>query len=258
MRENKINKAQARQLLKGNFLPLLIGMSMVLLCCLAVVCAMEASGYLFDIYDSDGNVTEGKEWIYYILVFGMMTVLCFASPLFNGLLKMFANLTVKRKTDVAEMFCYFRSARVYFKTLLVNVVVYLSFSITSGLTDIYNTASTLTQKDITTEGESVLFYVLFAAAFVFSEITKILFYMIFVHYQLFGYAVDDSRGVIESTLGTVPFALKNFGKLFTLIVSFIGWFALCFFVVPAMYVAPYFATASANSVKWLRTPRFDY
>jgi hypothetical protein len=33
--------------------------------------------------------------------------------------------------------------------------------------------------------------------------------------------------------------------------SFAGWFALCFFVVPALYVLPYFAVAAANSARWL-------
>lgn len=39
-----------------------------------------------------------------------------------------------------------------------------------------------------------------------------------------------------------------------LLLSFLPWFLLCFFVVPALYVVPYFGASCAVSAKWMRTP----
>ena len=49
----------------------------------------------------------------------------------------------------------------------------------------------------------------------------------------------------------MAFSIKNFISTIKLFIGFIGWAALCFFVVPAFYVVPYFLTTSAMSAKWL-------
>jgi hypothetical protein len=76
-------------------------------------------------------------------------------------------------------------------------------------------------------------------------------YMILVHYPLFLYAVDDGKPVWHYAIGLVGFSFRHFGALLRLLFSMIGWIALCFFVVPVIYVAPYLITACANSARWL-------
>ena len=90
---------------------------------------------------------------------------------------------------------------------------------------------------------------IFAA--VISAIIDILLYLILVHFQMLVYSIQPERGAFGCTFLLLPFVFKNFGKALSLFLSFIGWFALCFFVVPSMYTVPYFITASANEAKWL-------
>jgi hypothetical protein len=86
---------------------------------------------------------------------------------------------------------------------------------------------------------------------VIAWLIKLVIYMIFVHFQLAGYALDNSKSVLSLSFGRIGFGLKHFGKLFKLMLSFAGWFALCFFILPALYAAPYFAVASMQSARWL-------
>jgi hypothetical protein len=251
MKTNQLIKKQARLLLKGNWVPLIIGLSAVLLAVLLAVltalCLETALLYLFDLVNSEGTISDN---ISSCITVGCATLLMLLSPLLNGVLKMCANLSVNHQTYVSEMFYFFSSPGLYLKTILVNLLVLLSFAVMSALTDIYRIIVIFTNQDFGSEGISPVMVLLLVAALIVSVIIKILLYAILVHYQMFVYSFGD-KGFAESTILLLPFAFKHFGKLMRLSLSFAGWFALCFFVLPALYTVPYFAVSSANMVKWL-------
>lgn len=250
MKTNQLIKKQARLLLKGNWVPLIIGLSAVLLAVLTALCLETALLYLFDLVNSDGSVSNDNLLFSFCITVGCATLLMLLSPLLNGVLKMCANLSVNHQTYVSEMFYFFSSPGLYLKTILVNLLVLLSFAVMSALTDIYRIIVIFTNQDFGSEGISPVMVLLLVAALIVSVIIKILLYAILVHYQMFVYSFGD-KGFAESTILLLPFAFKHFGKLMRLILSFAGWFALCFFVLPALYTVPYFAVSSANMVKWL-------
>lgn len=250
MKTNQLIKKQARLLLKGNWVPLIIGLSAVLLAVLTALCLETALLFLFDLVDSEGKVSNDNLLISFCITVGCATLLLLLSPLLNGVLKMCANLSVNHQTYVSEMFYFFSSPGLYLKTILVNLLVLLSFAVMSALTDIYRIIVIFTNQDFGSEGISPVMVLLLVAALIVSVIIKILLYAILVHYQMFVYSFGD-KGFAESTILLLPFAFKHFDKLMRLILSFAGWFALCFFVLPALYTVPYFAVSSANMVKWL-------
>ncbi len=90
-----------------------------------------------------------------------------------------------------------------------------------------------------------------ALATVLTVLIRVMLYMLLAHYPLMRYALDENIGAGACVFGTLGFSLRRFGKLFKLALSFAGWFALCFFVVPVLYVLPYFAVAAVNSARWL-------
>ena len=90
-------------------------------------------------------------------------------------------------------------------------------------------------------------------AMAISVIIKVLIYLVFVHYPLNAYAQDESKSVVKYAFGYIGFSLRNLWKTIKLIFSFIGWIALCFFVVPAFYVLPYILVSMSYSAKWLFT-----
>ena len=121
------------------------------------------------------------------------------------------------------------------------------FAVITGVFNFSNYLSLLFPDGAGNAGE----YSLVVAAAVLTGVIYVLAYMIFVHYPLMIYALRSDISVSKCVFGSIGFSFKHFGKLFKLILSYFGWFALCFFVVPALYVIPYFYAGSLLSAKWL-------
>ena len=105
------------------------------------------------------------------------------------------------------------------------------------------------------ENSGDLFVIL---ASVVSVIWKLLIFIFFIHYPLAAFALDDSRGIFRYLFCYIGFSFRHCGALIRLLLSMLGWIALCFFVVPAVYSIPYLEVALMNSARWLlpRTNRF--
>lgn len=250
MNTNKLIKKQARLLLKGNWVPIIIGFAAVLLAALTALCTETALLYLLGLVDSDGTVSDNNLLLSFGITVGCASLLMLLSPLLNGVLRMCANLSVDHQTYVPEMFYFFETPARYLKTILVNLLVWLSFAVLAALTDVYRYIVFFTKQDFGSDNLDPVMLLILIGAVIVSVVIKILLYALLVHYQLFVYAFGD-KGFAESTVLLLPFVFRHFGKLMRLLLSFAGWFALCFFVLPALYVAPYFAVSSANMVKWL-------
>jgi hypothetical protein len=169
----------------------------------------------------------------------------------NGAVRLSSNLVTNRQTRTKEMFYFFSKPKLYFKTILLNMIVAWFFLFISKLADAYGYASNVLSANL---GDSDLppeTALILIGALIVSIIVYILTYFLFVHYQLIVYSLEPERGAFGCTFRLIPFVFKHFGKALSLFCGFIGWFSLCFFVVPAMYTVPYFITASANEVYWL-------
>ena len=254
MKTNALNKKQARTLLKGNWVPVIAAFAIVLIAVLTVFVIETMALILFNAVDENGEYNNDNALLGYFITIGGFFLLALISPLINGALRTCTVLSETGDTNTAEMFYFFQTPARYFRTLVVNLLVFLSYGVISTLTDPYMYTKAFSGKGLESlsfdDASATMFSLLIIGTFVFSIIFKLVLYVFLVHYQLFVYSFGKT-GVAESTFLLLPFVFKNAGKAFRLILSFAGWFALCFFVLPALYVAPYFAVASANSVKWL-------
>ena len=93
--------------------------------------------------------------------------------------------------------------------------------------------------------------VLLVLAFIVSTAVVMVCYIIFVHYTFLAYGFNEHLPLGIYLPRMMAFSIKNFIPTIKLFIGFIGWAALCFFVVPAFYAVPYFLTTSAMSAKWL-------
>ena len=91
----------------------------------------------------------------------------------------------------------------------------------------------------------------FVLAFIVSTAVVVVCYIIFVHYTFLAYGFNEHLPLGIYLPRMMAFSIKNFISTIKLFIGFIGWAALCFFVVPAFYAVPYFLTTSAMSAKWL-------
>ncbi len=153
----------------------------------------------------------------------------FVSPLLNGFLKMAYNISASQNAEIDDVFYFFKNARRYFKTVLLNLILTGIFSITFI-------------PDLLLYMSSVEFSVISIALL---SIIKILAFFLFINYPIIAYSVDDSDSVSRYIF---KFSFKKFISAVRLFVSFTGWTLLCFFVIPALYVLPYITVAMVDLV----------
>lgn len=252
LKTEKQVKQQARAALKGNFTQLIATAGLAATAVILVQCAQTIALLLTDCIDINTQEIVDSRYFYFLaVVAGSSALTLLISPLFNGFIKAAVNTAVKKTCEAGDAFYYFRGAGRYFKTLLINLILFLFFSI---ITNAFNPANYL-QKLFPQWYEQGLSFNLESTAVVAAEtvatVVKIIVFMLFVHFPLLAYALNDNISVGRCVFVNIGFAFKNVGKLFRLVMSFIGWFALCFFVVPLIYVVPYYTVAAATSARWL-------
>ena len=239
MQKEKIGKQQAREALRGNFSILIAGLAALVVTFLMVLYL----GYLIEIplgiIDAETEEIKDSMQTYDLLVtLGQSFLLMALSPMLNGWLHTAARAVISGKSEMSDLFYFFGSAVRYFKTVVLN----LSLCVLS--------VALMTPMEIL---KSVFFNDDFGGFMmgVGQIVWGVLIYMLIVHYPLFLYAADDSMPVWHYAIGSIGFSFRHFGALLRLLFSMIGWLALCFLVVPVIYVAPYLITACANSARWL-------
>ena len=95
----------------------------------------------------------------------------------------------------------------------------------------------------------------FAVIFIITGV--ILWVFLTSRYFLAVYIFIDGQGKLPARAcikHSVLMMKRNTIRYAKLLLSFLPWFLLCFFVVPALYVIPYFGASCAVSAKWMRAP----
>ena len=238
MSKERLIKEQARQALKGNMTVLVAGFLMLVSAVLVFFYLPYFGAYLFNIVNaSTDEIYSGKE-IWYLLLSGTsMLIALFFTPLINGYMKLATDSAIRGSCEMTGLFYYFSSPSKYFRTLVVNAGLACVFSV---LTVPLVLAGRLLPDSVPEAAVS--------AALV---VWQLLIYLFFIHYPLAAYALDDTRALHYYIFGCIGFSFRYSGALFKLIISMFGWVALCFFVLPALYVVPYMTVTLMNSARWL-------
>lgn len=239
MKKEKIIRQQAREALKGNFAVLIAGSLAVA----AAVILLENVLYLIALplgfYDLEADaVVAGKEAGMAVLMTGVIALAVALSPFVNGLLRAAGNAVTKGSCSVTDLFCFFQSPLRYFKTLAVNL----------GLGCLYAVLTTPLRIIGSLWFADGVFAVVWTAV---TLCWSVFVFLLFLHYPLAAYALDDSHGALHYLFGYIGFSFRRFGALLTLLLSMAGWLALGFFIVPLLYTVPYLLTALMNSARWL-------
>lgn len=250
MRTEKLVKQQARAALRSNLSQLIAGAGVTA----AVFLLWELIEYFalneMGVQETD-NLLQSGQWAVLPVIVVFLALVLFSTPLLNGFLRMAATVAVRGKCDSLDVFYFFKTPALFFKTIVINMLLMLMVTLSSAalnlsgwlswaLPDYFGASPGLTAEFLLTVFVTAL-----------TVLVRVLLYMLFAHYPLMRYALNKNIGVADCVFGTLGFSLRHFGKLFRLALSFAGWFALCFFVVPVLYVLPYFSVAAVNSARWL-------
>ncbi len=252
MNTEKIIKKQAKQSLRGNWSTVISAVLFVCALSMLLILTMNACFFGFKIVNYETNTVVQNKKIAFasvIAIFSVLGLLC--TPLINGIYKMLYNVSLYNNADIGDLFYYFRGAVRYFKTVLLNVITLFVWGVVSYGLDCYYYISVFTDKSLQDNSGFDIITLVLAAALIVSVIIKIFAYLIFANYTLFAYAKSDDMPLSQYFFRMYGFALRHFKETLKLVAAFVGWIALCFFVVPLFYVLPYIMTSFATSAKWL-------
>ena len=243
MNKERIIKQQARESLRGNLLVLLSGVVLTTALIFGIYYLFFLILTCFGAADAETEqVVSGMEPVCFAALCGCAVISFALSPFINGFMKAAANAAVTKNCEITDYFYFFSGAR-YLKTVALNLILTLITSLISSPVRMFTTVWKYMGNELLPAAEVALSVV--------SVILTVIVAMLFAHYPLCAYALDDSRGLGYYAFALIGFSFKNFGKLLRLTLSFAGWILLCFFVVPALYVVPYMETAFLNSARWL-------
>ena len=235
MEKESIIRKQARKALSGNWIPFISALMTVFTAIMAA--------YLIGVvlaFATGADDEAAPEWLTFICFLTMTVALMILSPLKNGFMRMCYKRTLGNRADYSEMFFYFRSKSSYARALHFNVMLFMRFAVYCVLCMLPNIICAIFI------GQGILYSVLFglgtAGLIVLSNGLII---------REFTFADSDIASVEETNRLASKINRSHRLDLLALTYSFIPWLALCFFVLPVLYVMPYFFEAHAVSAKWL-------
>lgn len=245
-------KRQARASLRGNLSRLIAAAGLAALVLLLLEYLEYLCFYLTGVMDwESGELAATDGPAFYAVTGVFLAAVLLASPVLNGFVYMAAQTAVKKECRSLDVFRYFTDSNRYFKTVLINMLLFVMVGVASSALDLsgwlrllsadwFDAAPGFTPERVVTVFTGVITW-----------LVRVLLFMLLAHYPLLSYAFDETQGVKRCVFGTLRFSFRHFWQLLRLACCFIGWFALCFFVVPALYVLPYYAVAAADSARWL-------
>lgn len=254
MNKEKLIKNQALTALKGSWI-VLIAMALMIS---AVIIAISGLGSIAQIITksvdvSTGLAKSGREFVYGLTDGLTYAVMFFFSPLINGFFKSAYIVAHNEIPSFWELFAFFKSPALYFKTILLNLILVLIMS-AAVFAFSFGYLITIITDSLRTDNEAVITLLTAVLNIFFGSLSVLLIsfvYLFFVNYAMFLYVDNPNTNVFCCFGRGIKMFVKNFGNTMRLYFSFIGWIALCFFVVPAFYVLPYISTSFATSAKWL-------
>ena len=253
MSTEKVIKNQAKDSLKNNWSVIIAAVLAVCVIMILINALLYGFGFFAKAIDTDtGLIKEGKKLMFSFAACTALTVAILLSPLMNGLYKMFCNTSLYNRTEISDLFYFFKGAKRYFKTLVINITLLFIFSVLSYGLDAYSYACYVFGASLKSGFQFDFSTLILIVFFIVSVIIKVLVYLLFVHYPLVAYSFDDSLPATKYMFGYIRFSFRHFAKTLKLVLSFFGWIVLsCAFVVPAFYALPYLLTSMTTSAKWL-------
>ena len=249
MNTEKTVRKQAKKVLEGNRSVIISEVMVTVLAFLTGLFAFSLAMSVAGLYDvKNPNQTQQMLTMIFGLVFFAFVVVCL--PLINGVYRSVCNVVRGRECSPLDVFYYYKKPKLFFKSVILDVISVGLFFIISGLLNVFNYLSAVSDKIIDNSPSlTAVVAVLLVLAFIVSTAVVVVCYIIFVHYTFLAYGFNEHLPLGIYLPRMMAFSIKNFISTIKLFIGFIGWGALCFFFFPAFYAVPYFLTTSAMSAK---------
>ena len=168
----------------------------------------------------------------------------------NGVYRSVCNVVRGRECSPLDVFYYYKKPKLFFKSVILDVISVGLFFIISGLLNVFNYLSAVSDKIIENSPSlTAVVAVLLVLAFIVSTAVVVVCYIIFVHYTFLAYGFNEHLPLGVYLPRMMAFSIKNFISTIKLFIGFIGWAALCFFVVSGILCRTLFSDNLCNVCK---------
>ncbi|MCR5652965.1 MAG: DUF975 family protein [Ruminococcus sp.] len=247
MRTEKIIRSQTKESLKGNWTAPVAGLFVLLALIYLLEILFEAlctwTGVL-----SDEKIQSGHE-IELIIIICSVFLLTFAiSPFKNGYFKLCYNIADGRSDGLRDMFYFVSGIKMYFKTLQFNIVIALKKLLYTLIGFLPYLAFKAVESFIVPKGKNTEIFDIIGIILICLGIVITLYFSIRLFVDEFVY-VDNPEANVFDIARTI--SKNHLNDYYKLVFSFIFWILSCFFVLPGLYVIPYFTTSLGTTSKWL-------
>lgn len=171
------------------------------------------------------------------------------SPIYTGYIRFIANCKDTKTGDIQDIFYYFSKGR-YINTVQVNIFLMVRYALYIMLSSLPSTVifylSTIVSEEVKTPLQicAVCFLIIGFAIFFF--VTRLFVMVQYLYVEDFNYYKESD--LIKASKYMVS---KNYGRVMKLYLSYILWGVLCFFVIPIVFVYPYFKHTAVLSYSYM-------
>ena len=182
MRKEKLVKKQAREALRGNTIPIIAGISLAAMIFIMLQNALYLIWLSFNAIDVETEqMKDGFELPYLLGTAAVVIAATLLSPFVNGAYKAAANAVSENNCEVTDLFYFFRGARRYLKTMVINMGLFLFFGTLNllfgfGIKSLFGADGALG-----------------VVGAVIGGMITFLLYSLILHYPLCLYGIDDSQ-----------------------------------------------------------------
>lgn len=268
MTAEKTIKTEAKHCLSqnSNWCKLIVGMMLVVIMLYLLPAYVGSFSELIpgaseqEVFDNINSPGIGTG-IYLLFNVLFVSITVFVSPVCLGYKRYLAIAANGEKAEFNQLFYYFQNVKLYQEALTINLSVILRY-IGVGLVS-FAPYLIMSGMAYTAEHQRMwkLIGILKAISYILAVIGAVVFAYLSRKYYLVSYLYATKHIYPQNNMLTTKECLnlskvimkqnKNMGKAFKMLVSFIPWILACFFVLPSLYVVPYYLQSIAVSQKYI-------
>ena len=207
----------------------------------------------------DGNYNLSPASLIIEAVFTLL-VLLFVPPIITGQAEWYWWLTETGGKGIGEVFGWFGSFKLYFKSVLLALNLFVRFLLWAVITCTvpvglmiaayhYFPPKAITPETIDSTTMIFIFLMFFCIIALLYCVGLLLYIMMRYYLAIFLLVEDNDRKVWASIRSSVRYSRKLRWEMLKFNLSFIPWLITCYFVFPALFVLPYYFASSAVFAK---------
>ena len=190
-----------------------------------------------------------------LLVIILFFILC---PISLGVSRFYYIVSKGESPSVAEIFYYFKNKKIYLRSLSCGINIGLRMLLWGivcmlpGIITLF-VSGTFTMAPTIDANLRLFALLLTILSNLFLIAGLVVYVVIILRYFLTPYVVISREELGVKECINISFRMMKGYRtsVFKLYITFIPWLVACFFVLPLLYVVPYFSTSKMSCAKWL-------